>query len=180
MTTGKAIVLKAAGFGAGVVLAVSLDLGTFAWWSKRPVEPRPMSNRAITASFSEITIQTRGEVFYFNAVYGLHNNTDLDYSLPSNGSFMIVDAHNKGLDTVDGVKWNSDVVIPPGQTVNMKFEIPYKLSDYDLTGAKVISDKSEIDFAAKRMKEMDGFRFFDSAKRYEIDFPKWPTIAKPQ
>jgi hypothetical protein len=57
----------------------------------------------------------------------------------------------------------------------VKFEIPYQLSEYNLTTADLAPDKKEIEFAQRRMKNMAGFRFFDNTQRYEIDFPKWPV-----
>ena len=36
-------------------------------------------------------------------------------------------------------------------------------------------EKAEVDFTGKRLKEIDGFRFFDYGNRYEIDLPKWPV-----
>lgn len=112
---------------------------------------------------------------HLTVTYGLHNTTDKDYSLPTIGELMIVNPENKGLDTIDGATWNSAAIIPPSQTVNLKFDIPYPLSSYNKTAADLADDKSMVSFIEKRLKEIDGFRFFDYEKRYEIDLPKWPV-----
>lgn len=184
MENWKRIVLRAAGFGAGAALTAAIIIGLLVWWNGRPAKPKPMNTRAITATFAGMEAGTRGEVFYLTVTYGLRNNTVRDYQLPSVGQFMIVNPENKGLDTVDGVKWDSTDIIPPGQTVNMKFEIPYQLSDYDLSSADLAStgkgDSAPSDkfvaFANKRIKGTNGFRFFDNTQRYEIDFPKLPPV----
>lgn len=175
MENWKRLFIKAAGFGAGFALAAAAILGAILWWSNRPVKPKPFNARAITASYSGLSIGVTGDVFHFTLTYGLRNNTDRDYELPIVGGFMIVNPENKGLDTIEGVKWDSSTIIPPGQTVNLKFEIPYQLQEYNQTGADLVPDKKEIEFAQRRMKEMGGFRFFDGTNRYEIDFPKWPV-----
>jgi hypothetical protein len=97
MDTWKKILLRATGFGAGFALAAAIILGVFVWWSGRPVKTKPMNTRAVTATFSGMTIQTRADVFHFDLTYGLRNNTDKDYQLPSLGRFMIVNPENKGL-----------------------------------------------------------------------------------
>jgi hypothetical protein len=175
MENWKRIFFKAVGFGAGFALTAAIMLGMVVWWSGRPTKQKPMNTHAITATFAGLSIQTRNDVFHLDVTFGLHNNTDKDYQLPSIGWFMILNPENKGLDTVEGVKWDSNVIIPPGQTVNVKFEIPFKLSEYNLKTEDLIDGKKEIEFAQKRMKEMGGFRFFDNTQRYEIDFPKWPV-----
>lgn len=175
MELWKKVLLKAAGFGAGFAIAAALIIGLGVWWNERPAKQKPMNNRAITATYAGLAIQTREEVFQFDLTYGLRNNTDRDYKLPSLGWLMIVNPENKGLDTIDGVKWDSNVIIPSGQTVNVKFEIPYKLSEYNSKSADLSTLKKEIEFAQRRMKEMGGFRFFDDSERYEIDMPKWPV-----
>jgi hypothetical protein len=177
MENWKRVLLRAAGVGAGFAICAGMILGVAAWWSGRPTKPRPMNKQAITATFAGMAIQTRDGLFHFDLTYGLRNNTEKDYQLPAIGWFMIINSENKGLDTVDGVKWDSNVIIPPGQTVNVKFEIPYRLSEYNIKAEDLVPDRKEIEFAQRRMKEMAGFRFFDNTQRYEIDFPKWPVSS---
>ncbi len=167
--------LRSAAFGAGFALAAASILGIALWWNGRPAKPKPMNTHAITATFAGMAISTRGDVFDLYLTYGLRNNTDRDYQLPSIGWFMIVNPENKGLDTVDGAKWDSTTMIPPAQTVNLKFEIPYQLSEYNLKAGDLDPDQKEIEFAQRRIKEIGGFKFFDNVQRYEIDFPKWPV-----
>jgi hypothetical protein len=63
-------------------------------------------------------------------------------------------------------------VIPGAQTVNIKFDVPYSYNEYNASASQ--SDAKDIEFAGKRMKEINGFKFFDYSNRYEIDCPKWP------
>ena len=173
MESWRKIILKAAGFGAGFAVAASILLGVAMWWSDRPVAPKAMSSQALVGSYSGMEAQIRGDAMHLTVTYGLHNMTDKDYSLPTIGALMSVNPENRGLDTLEGVTWDSTSVIPPGQTVNLKFDIPYTLSDYNKTAADM-NGKAMVDFIEKRLKEIDGFRFFDYGKRYEIDLPKWP------
>lgn len=172
--------LRAAGFGAGAVLTAAFILGILAWWSGRPAKPKPLNAHAITATFSGMEIRVRDDAFYLTVIYGLHNNTDQDYRLPPTGMFMIVDPENKGLNMVDGAKWDSSGMIPPGQTVNVKFDIPYQLSEYNRSTADLVPFDKETEFANNRTKETNGFRFFDNTQRYEIDFPALPVIEPEQ
>jgi hypothetical protein len=178
MEAWQKVLLRSAGFGVAAAFTLAVIAGGVVWWSERPPKPKPMNPNAITATFAGIAIGVKEEVFYLTVTYGLRNNTEKDYQLPSIGWFMVVNPDNKGLDTINGIKWNSDVVIPPGQTVNVKFEIPYPLSDYNSTALDLTPVQKEIEFAQRRMKEIGGFRFFDNTQRYEIDFPKWPASTE--
>jgi hypothetical protein len=173
MQPWKKVLLRAAGFGAGFAIVAAVIFGVAIWWSGRPVKPKPMNPHAITGTFSGMGMQVRTDDMHLTVTYGLHNTTDKDYSLPSTGELMIVDPENKGLDVIHGVTWDS-ATIPPGQTVNLNFDIPYPLSDYNKTAADLTDEKAMVDFIQKRLKEIDGFRFFDYGNRYEIDLPKWP------
>jgi hypothetical protein len=127
MDTWKKIALRAAGFGVGFAVAGSILLGVIVWWSGRPVKPKPMDSHAIIGSFSGMSMGVQGDALHLTVIYGLHNTTEKDYSLPSLGELMIVNPENKGLDALEGVTWDSRTVIPTGQTVNLKFDIPYPL-----------------------------------------------------
>jgi hypothetical protein len=144
------------------------------------VKERPMNPHAISATFSGMSMQVRDESMHLTVIYGLHNLTTRDFSLPLTGELMIVNPQNKGLDSIDGVTWDTTTRIPPGQTVNIKFDIPYALSSYNTTTAELTDEKAMIQFIKKRLKEIDGFRFFDFTDRYEINCPKWqPTPDTP-
>ncbi len=173
MQLWKKILLKAAGVGGGFAIVAAIIIGTAVWWSSRPVKPKPMNSHAIVGNYAGMGMQVRGDAMHLTMTYGLHNTTDKDYSQPTNGELMIVNPENNGLDSIQGVTWDS-TTIPPGQTVNLKFDISYPLSDYNTTAADLTDFKAEVSFINKRLKEIDGFRFFDYVNRYEIDLPKWP------
>jgi hypothetical protein len=175
MQPWKKILLRAAGFGGGFAIVAAIILGTIMWWTNRPVKPKPMNAYVITGKFSGMTIQVREETMYLTVTYGLHNTTDRDYMLPSQGELMVVNPENKGLDTFAGIMWDSTSRIPPGQTVNLKFDVPYPLSLYNTKAAELTDFKALVKFTQKRLKEIDGFKSFDYSERYEIDLPKWPT-----
>jgi hypothetical protein len=175
MEDWKRIVLRAAGFGAGFAVAVGIVVGVALWWSTRPVKAKPMNSHSIVGSYSGMGMQVRGDAMHLTVTYGLHNTTDKDYSLPTIGELMIVNPENKGLDSLEGFTWDSTTIIPAGQTANLKFDIPYPLSSYNKTAADLTDDKVMVDFIEKRLKEIDGFKFFDYGNRYEIDLPKWPV-----
>jgi hypothetical protein len=177
MDNWKKIILRAAGFGAGFAVAAGILVGVAVWWSGRPVKPKPMNPHAIVGSYSTMEMQVRDQAMHLTVTYGLRNTTDKDYSLPAIGELMIVNPENKGLDTLEGFTWDSTSIIPPGQTVNLKFDIPYPLSSYNKTAADLTDDKVMVDFIEKRLKEIDGFKFFDHRNRYEIDLPKWPVTG---
>lgn len=175
MQPWKTILLRAAGLGGGFAIVATIIIGTAIWWSGRPVKPKPMNSHAITAKFSGMAMSVREETLHLTVTYGLHNTTDRDYTLPSLGEMMVVNPENKGLDTVEGITWDSTSRIPPGQTVNLKFDVPYTLSSYNKTAADLTGLQAEVEFIKNRLKEIDGFRFFDYSERYEIDLPKWPV-----
>jgi hypothetical protein len=52
------------------------------------------------------------------------------------------------------------------------------LSSYNKTAADLTDEKMMVDFIEKRLKEIDGFKFFDYGNRYEIDLPKWPVTEQ--
>lgn len=175
MQLWKKILLGAAGFGGGFAVVSAIIFGAILWWSYRPVKPKPMNPNAITAKFSGMAMGIREETLHLTVTYSLHNTTDRDYTLPSLGEMMVVNPENKGLDTFEGITWDTTSRIPLGQTVNLKFDVPYALSSYNKTAADLTDLKAEVEFIKNRLKEIDGFRFFDYSERYEIDLPKWPV-----
>jgi hypothetical protein len=164
--------LRAAGFGAGFALVGAIILGLCVWWLDRPVKPKPWNSHAITpGGKNQLEIQVRGEVFYLEPTCDWKNNTASDYSVPDSGTVMRVDVDNGGLEKLDDATWGKNIVIPAGQTVNVKLDLPYTLSDYGET-ASSLSDFSKLSaFADKRMKGIRDLKFFDYSERYEIDCP---------
>ncbi|HEY5329913.1 MAG TPA: hypothetical protein VIJ79_08530 [Acidobacteriaceae bacterium] len=179
MENWKKILLRAAGFGGGFAIVGAIILCGIIWWADKPPKDKPFNTKAISAKYSGLGFQRRSDDFHLIFEYSLHNNTDKDYRLPSNSALMIVNPENGGLQKVADTTWDTDTVVPVGQTVNLKFDVPYKLADYNLQPSDY-SDSKDVEFAGRRLKEINGIKVFDYTDRYEIDCPKWPiTPATP-
>lgn len=87
------------------------------------------------------------------------------------GALMLLNPDNGGLEKLDDVTWDHTIVIPAGQTVNVRFDIPYNLSDYGETASNLADMNKLAAFADKRMKRIKDLKFFDYIERYEIDCP---------
>jgi hypothetical protein len=184
MNTWKRIALWGASIGFGIILAASLVLGVVSWWSMRPPKPPVWSDSAITAKFTTMTVQNSQDEIHMSYQYALTNHTNLQYSLPVAGwgSLMRRIPENKALDRFDDSSWDNSLIIPPGQTFNVKFNVIYKLSDYNTTTAELEKyepgeDKTGIshafvNFMNKRLTEADGLVFFDNDKHYRIELPR--------
>jgi hypothetical protein len=184
MNNWKRVALWGASIGAGTVLAASLVLGIAYWWSNRPPKPAVWSDSAITAKFTTITLQNLHDEIRVSYQYALTNHTQFPYSLPGAGlgSLMRRIPENKALDRFDDGAWDSGLVIPPGQTFNVKFNVTYKLSDYNTTPADLEKyapgedakgpSRAFVNFMNKRLAEADGLVFFDNDKHYRIDLPR--------
>ncbi len=91
--------------------------------------------------------------------------------IAESGTLMSVNPDNGGLEKLGGATWDGTIVIPAGQTVNVKFEIPYNLSEYSETASNLADVNKLTAFAGKRMKRIKDLKFFDYIERYEIDCP---------
>jgi hypothetical protein len=175
MENWKRILLKSAGFGGGFAVVLSAILGTALWWSGRPAKPKPWNTQAISppGGKNELEVQIREEVFHLQPICNLKNNTGSDYKMPApeSGTLMTVNPRNGGLEKLGGTTWDTAVVVPAGQTVNVKFDIPYNLSEYGETATGLSEEKKLQEFADRRLKEIKDLKFFDDTQRYEIDCP---------
>lgn len=176
MESWKKLFLKATGFGCGFALVSAIVLGICVWWSSRPSKPKPFDTHAITGTNAGMSFQRRSDAFHFELVYSLHNNTDRDYTLPSNGAVMLINSENGGLGKRADSTWDTSLVIPPGKTVNVTFDVPYHFSDYNYEQAD-FSDEKDVEFAKRRASENKGMVFYDYDHRIEIDCPD-PNTTK--
>ena len=89
----------------------------------------------------------------------------------------------KSLDKFDSGSWDDSLVIPPGQSFNVKFKIVYKLSEYGTTTAELNTYGPDEDhkeaapdalgkFMNRRLSEIDGLVFFDYTNHYRIELPR--------
>ena len=173
MENWKRILLRSAGFGAGFAAVAAAIIGVAVWWTERPVKPKPWNTQAITpAGKNGLEIQTRGEVFHLQPKCNFKNNTDKDYRIAAeSGTLMSVSPDNDGLEKLDDVTWDHTIIIPSGRTVNVKFDIPYKLSEYGETASGLADMHKLTEFADKRLKGIKDLRLLDYSERYEIDCP---------
>jgi hypothetical protein len=173
MENWKKIVLRSAGVGGGFAVVAAIIVGIAVWWSGRPAKPKPWNTQAITpAGKNELEVQTRGQVFHLQPKCNLKNNTGRDYKMAAeSGTLMSVNPDNGGLEKLDDATWDRKIVIPAGQTVNIKFDIPYNLDEYEETATDLADMKKLTAFADKRMERIKDLKFFDYIERYEIDCP---------
>lgn len=174
MEIWKRTLLRAAGFGAGFAVVAAVILGITVWLSSRPAKPKPWNTQAVTpAGKNGLQMQVRAEVFHLEPECNVKNNTGEDYRMPASesGTLMSVNPDNGGLEKLHDATWDSTIVIPAGQTVNVKFDIPYNLDEYGETAANLKDINKLTAFADKRMKRIKDLKFFDYSERYEIDCP---------
>ena len=179
MALWKKILLRSIGFGAGFALMLVVCGGFYLWWSGRP---KPWSSTAITAKPTELSMNSQGETVHLRFRYALTNNTNKDYVVPGSGpaSLMKKLPGESSIEKLDGATWDGTVQIPPKQSVNVTFDVPFELSAYNTTMAELQKgEKSDGDFLTnhytaflnKRMKEIDGLVLMDYSDRYRIELP---------
>src|ERR1017187_2886645 len=146
MENWKKILLRAAGVGAGFAVVAAILIGITLWWIGRPAKPKPWNTQAITpAGKNELEIQVRAEVFHLQPKCSLKNNTGKDYRMVAeSGTLMMVNPDNGGLEKLDDATWDRSIVVPVGQTVNVKFDIRHNLADYSETASN-LSDFNKLD-----------------------------------
>lgn len=183
MTNWKKVLLKVFGFGAGFGIGVALLIATFTWWSARP---RGWNARAVTAKASGVTfIDKLDDNLQVRFRYSLTNNTNVEYVLPSpegDAAFMRVLPDSKSLDRLYSFAWDSSLRIPPKQSVVVTFDTVWafgshkpKTSAPDANGfAFELEPRDTFDtrFVQDRLKDIDGFVFFDYGAKYKVELPR--------
>jgi hypothetical protein len=175
--------LMATAFGAGFAVMLAILAGAAYLWMNRP---KPWTSAAITATPTRVVAETSGEELHLQFRYALTNHTNADYIImgPENAALMRRLPGNASLQRLDGAKWDATIRIPVGQTVNVVFDVPIRLADYNTTADELNSSDPNSTgmpaqyshFVQSRLGEMDGLVFMDYADRYRIDLPKdWQT-----
>lgn len=175
----KKILLVSAGFGAGFAAVLSL-VALVALWSAH--RPKPWNSTAITAKPTHLVVETSGEELHFHFRYALSNHTGSDYFVAGlqNAALMKKLPEDGSLQRLDGASWDDTIRIPAGQSVNVVFDVPIKLADFNTTADELNSEDQNSggmpakysDFVDKRLKEMDGLVLIDYADRYRIELPR--------
>lgn len=179
----KKTVLVSVGFGAGFAVLLAISASVAIWLAHRPL---PWTSTAITAKPTHLVVETSGEELHFRFRYALTNHTSSDYIVvgPPNAALMKKIPEDSSLQRLDGANWDNTVRIPAGQSVNVVFDVPIRLADYNTTAAELNaadpnSEKMPAQysqFVSSRLKEMNGLVLIDYANRYRIDLPRdWET-----
>ncbi len=153
-------------------------VGLWIWQSSRPKAQEPWNNKAIKATFTDLSMVTDADKFYFDFRYSLENTTEKDYTVPADAKLMLRVAKDMSFRDIPEMTWEQGSFIPSRQKVNIKVRLPFPLSDFNISQKKLDDLKEMTQFADRRLAEMDGFALFDSADRYRVDFPNgWPDVA---
>ena len=89
----------------------------------------------------------------------------------------------KSFEKFDTGSWDDTLVIPPGQSFNVRFNVVYKLSEYGTTTAelntlepgedrKKEASQALVKFMNRRLNEVDGLVFYDYVNHYRIELPR--------
>jgi hypothetical protein len=168
MPTWKAIALKAAGFGAGLAIALCAILGGWVWYSSRPI---PWNKSAIKATFTSLQYQAQQDAFVMEFRYSVENVTVKDFTLSTNRVVLRRMSDGKGYASDLDAEIVGDVFIPAGQKMNVLIRVPYKYEDLNTSLKEQLDEKKSGTFADQRLAHLDGFGLFDKRNKYEIDFP---------
>ena len=195
METWKKIFLRAAGFGAGAIVAAAVIVGVLVWWSKRPEKLKPWNTSAITASFDSIVTEDDTNLSTMVFVYTLQNNTDVDYQVQDGSSIhlgaMLQRSKAFSFDKSDFLRTDYPIYLPAKSRVRFKLHVryPYSIRE-DLTA----SDDARHDWQTKICKfvndefsNLSGFVLMDERSRFQVTMPngwtersKEPLRTKPE
>lgn len=184
-TPASRTVLLAAAFGAGFAVALAvLAVAAYIWMNR----PKPWNSAAITAKPTRVVVETSGEELHLRFQYALTNHARTDYIImgPDNAALMKKLPGDASLQRLDGATWDNTIRIPVGQSVNVVFDVPIKLADYNTTAADLNNaDPNSAgmpaqysQFVKSRLGEMDGLVLIDYANRYRIELPRDWEMAK--
>ena len=175
----KKTLFASAAFGAGFAIVLAIAASIAVWLAHRP---RPWNSTAITAKPTHLVVETAGEELHFRFRYALTNHTGSDYIVvgPENAALMKRIPEDSSLQRLDGATWDDTIRVPAGQSVNVVFDVPVRLADYNTTAADLNSADSNSDamparysqFIDSRLREMNGLVLIDYANRYRIDLPR--------
>jgi hypothetical protein len=181
----KKIAIRAAGFGAGFALLAALIIWTFAWWSARPVKPKPWNTSAITASFEGLDMEGDKNTLVF--VYTLQNNTDFDYRISDENEIHLAATLKKSkslsFDTSRFLKTDYPLYIPAKQRVRFMLHVnyPYEIKE-DMSAPDDVRHDWETtvcQYVDKEFSNLEGFALLDDKSRYQVNIPNgWTARGK--
>jgi hypothetical protein len=185
MPTWKILLLRSAGFGAGFAIVLCAVAGTWFRYTSRPKPPKPWNKTAITAEYDYV--RPGGEKDYLAFSYLLQNNTDFDYRVESDSGVEITGRlkKEKGFSTFADHYVTADypIFVPARTRVRVSLRVPYpypimeKINPSEDERKQYTTDVAQ--YVTDEMRNLGGFVLFDTANRYEIDFPGgWEERAK--
>lgn len=186
MPAWKRILLKSIGMGIGVGVGLAPAVGLYAWYSSRPVPPKPWDSKAITATF--VTADTTGDDSHLRFRYILENHTNQDYRVRTSDLYLSAVLQEQSTLTGSGngaVKFDEDAIFLP---TNDHEQVEIELPSYGYAGVKRPANTASDEeyekyrdavkkYVNENLPRLNGFAAFDEANRYRINFPNGWQVA---
>ncbi len=176
MENWKKLAIRAAGFGAGFALLVSVVLGAVLWLSGRPAKPKPWNTKAIEATYARLILDNDS---YFVFRYVLKNTTDKDYSISADTPIHLEARTDEGAlhGCTDCLELERPVFIPPGDSAEIGLTLKYKYplpTATDTREGREAARVAESNYLKNEMPRLGGFVLCDDNARYEVRLsPDW-------
>src|SRR5690348_3751597 len=90
----KRVLIKAAGFGAGFCLTLTIVVVAGMWYESQPKTQKPWDEKTIAAKWSGLEYQRVGDEMQLRYTYAFHNTLASDYHVagPPSGELMQVNS----------------------------------------------------------------------------------------
>lgn len=173
--TVKRALAVAFAFGAGLAIAGAAVVAGLSWWNSRP---KPWDTRAVTASFDVIDIEGAENTLVF--YYVLHNNTDRDFRINSDGEVRLAgrlqrQAALTSENAQDMLKGEFPLFIPARQRARFAVHIPVPLTDGiprgGSKGDRGPHKEAAAAFVRSEIPNLDGFVLFHELTRSQVELP---------
>ncbi len=182
MPLWKRILLGAAGFGAGAVVAIAIVVALFFWYKSRPVKPKPWNRSAITAEYYRVSATDQPDS-KLEFQYVLENKTDKDYELQKYSAPKIA-ARLEDTNSLTGFADENQIVLelPVFVPAHQKTRITITMPSYGFSALTHPTSSSTAEerrkyraevaaHVTKQLSNLNGFVLFDESKRYQVDLP---------
>ena len=173
--------IVSASTGAGAVLALTLILVAWRWYTTRET---PWDTNALCAIWSEATETFELEATPrnlkhsgFELYFGLENRTSRDITIPTDA--VIMNRLSKGgtLAEVLDVRLNKAYLIPAHQRAQITLQLNYGCGEEDLQTGAVHTRDAHICFDSA-FAGSEGLALFDQTHRIQVNLPK-PILRYP-
>jgi hypothetical protein len=182
MPTWTRILLKAGGFGAGIIVALTIIIAFFFWYTSRPPKSRPWNRGAITAEFYRLSTVGEGDAT-LEFEYVLNNNTEKDYELATHSAPKIAakleDTNSlTGFADENALALKLPIFVPAHQKTRISVTMPGY--SFPTVARPTIASTSEewhkyhagvAAHVTKKMSNLNGFVLFDEESRYQVELP---------